>query len=91
MYLEDEESSNYQQYFVIDFELPEESNEERKMMNDLKNKIEGKFDYNQDIPLKIREDVDSMLHETLEQKEKRIKLSIFSRKKHGRRNRNHSK
>lgn len=54
-----------QHYYVIDFDLHEESLKEKRMMNDIKNEIEGKIDYNDDIPLTVKRNVDDMLKEQI--------------------------
>mgnify|MGYP001123389196 CR=1 FL=1 len=54
-----------QRYYVIDFDLHEESLKEKRMMNDIKNEIEGKIDYDDDIPLTVKRNVDDMLKEQI--------------------------
>lgn len=51
-----------QNYYVLEEEdLQEESKEEKKLMEELKSKLEGKFDYNKDIPIYIRKNVENLL------------------------------
>lgn len=49
------------QFFVVDYELKDESTDEIELMNNLKKQIETKFDYTEDIPSSIKQQVEIML------------------------------
>lgn len=53
-----------QNYYLLESELSEESSEEKKLMKDLKNTLEGKIDYCKDIPSSVRKNVEKMVKET---------------------------
>ena len=58
-----------QKYFIVDFELPEESNEEKKLMDKLADKLEGRINYTEDIPQSIQKNVDKLLKDAIKHKE----------------------
>ena len=61
MVLKGVENYEPQQYFVVNFDLKDESDEERDLMKKLKNQINDEIDYTSDIPITVRENVEKML------------------------------
>ncbi|KAK8865114.1 hypothetical protein M9Y10_010647 [Tritrichomonas musculus] len=62
-----------QQFFVGDFNLPDESDEEKKLMEKIQKQINRKIDYNDDIPFDIQKEVDLMIQNEIKEKERIIK------------------
>lgn len=69
LFVWDKECVQYQQYFVIDFEQPDESYKEKKMMNYLVDQLKFPQDYTADIPKIIEKRVDQMLIDAKQEKE----------------------
>ncbi|KAK8899243.1 hypothetical protein M9Y10_001554 [Tritrichomonas musculus] len=53
-----------QNYYVIEYEQQDESPEEKELMQNFRNTLEGKTDYNKDIPISIRKNVEQMLKDS---------------------------
>lgn len=79
--LEKESKNIIKQQYLITGKLHKESKEEKKLMKELKQLIEGKFDFLKDVPSSIRETVKNMVEKTIKDvNSNRIneKMDIFS-------------
>lgn len=74
--LKGEESRGTQEYYVIDDELPEESFKDKKLIENMRKRLEREVPYDDDIPIEIRRNVDKMLRDKIQENEKKMKKKL---------------
>lgn len=75
------ESKGTQDYYVIDDELPDESFKDKKLIENMRKRLEREIPYDDDIPIEIRRNVNKMLCDAIKEKERKIKEEQKKQKK----------